>query len=226
MQLALFDLDNTLIPIDSDHTWSGFLGQIGVINGEEHNRRNDDFYRQYKAGTLVIEEFLAFQLKPLSEHSREQLDQWHQQFMAQCIAPNLHDAARSLVSQHQSNGDLTAIITATNEFVTRPIAGAFNIDNLLAIELEQHNGAYTGRHVGTPSFREGKVTRLHQWLDTRGQQLSDFDRSWFYSDSINDLPLLEIVTDPVAANPDPVLAAIAAERGWPVLHLFESGDDS
>jgi len=202
MHLALFDLDNTLLPIDSDHTWSSFLGKIGVIDGDEHNRRNDDFYRQYKAGTLVIEEFLAFQLKPLAEHSRAQLDQWHQQFMLDCIQPHLHDAAHALVDKHRAAGDLIAIITATNEFVTRPIANAFNIEHLMAIQLEQANGEYTGRHTGTPSFREGKVTRVHEWLGSRGQRLDQFEKNWFYSESINDLLLLAVVTDPVEVNPD------------------------
>ena len=226
MQLALFDLDNTLLPIDSDHTWSSFLGEIGVIDGDEHNRRNDAFYHQYKAGTLVIEEFLAFQLKPLAQHSRAQLDIWHQQFMADYIVPHLHASARALVDRHREAGDLIAIITATNEFVTRPIAQAFEIEHLMAIELETQNGQYTGRHTGTPSFREGKVTRLHQWLDDRGQSLSDFERSWFYSDSINDLPLLEVVSDPVAVNADEPLTNIANARGWPMLQLFEDNDDS
>jgi len=226
MHLALFDLDNTLIPIDSDHTWSNFLGKIGVIDGDEHNRRNDEFFRQYKAGTLVIEEFLAFQLGPLAQHPRAQLDQWHQQFMADCIVQHLHETAHNLLEKHRQAGDLMAIITATNEFVTRPIADAFNIEHLMAIQLEQHNGQYTGRHSGTPSFREGKVTRLNQWLAGRGQRLDQFEKSWFYSDSINDLPLLEVVTDPVAVNPDDTLASIANERGWPTLHLFEDGNDS
>lgn len=226
MHLALFDLDYTLLPIDSDHTWSSFLGKIGVIDGDEHNRRNDEFFRQYKAGTLVIEEFLAFQLRPLAQHPRAQLDQWHQQFMVDCIIPHLHDSARDLIDKHRQAGDLIAIITASNEFVTRPIADAFNIEHLMAIQLEQQNNQYTGRHTGIPSFREGKVTRLNQWLEGRNQQLDQFEKSWFYSDSINDLPLLEVVTDPVAVNPDEALTSIANKRGWPTLHLFEGGNDS
>jgi len=226
MHLALFDLDNTLLPIDSDHSWSRFLGRIGVIDGDEHTRRNDEFYRQYKAGTLVIEEFLAFQLRPLAEHPRTQLDEWHRQFMVDCITPHLHETAHALIKKHRDAGDLIAIITATNEFVTRPIADAFHIEHLMAIELEQENGQYTGRHTGTPSFRDGKVTRVHQWLAGRGKRLDEFEKSWFYSDSINDLPLLEVVTDPVAVNPDEALTRVATDRGWPMLHLFEGADDS
>ncbi|MGH1359074.1 MAG: HAD family hydrolase [Burkholderiaceae bacterium] len=226
MHLALFDLDNTLLPLDSDHAWASFLGRLGVIDGTAHELKNNEFYAQYQAGTLNIEEFLAFQLKPLAQNSREQLDRWHQQYMAECITPHIHDAARTLIRQHQQNGDLTAIVTATNEFVTRPIATAFNIEHLLAIELEQQAGAYTGRHTGTPSFREGKVTRLHQWLASRGQKLEDFDQCWFYSDSINDLPLLEVVSNPVAVNPDQKLLTIAQARQWPVMQLFETHNDS
>lgn len=226
MQLALFDLDNTLLPLDSDYAWAKFLGRLGVIDQAAHESENDRFYAQYKAGTLKIEEFLAFQLKPLAENSPAQLQSWHQQFMAECITPNIHPVARELVSKHQQNGDLTAIVTATNEFVTRPIATAFNIEHLLAIELEKRDGAYTGRHTGTPSFREGKVTRLHQWLAGRGQKLEDFEQSWFYSDSINDLPLLDIVSNPVAVNPDQNLLEIAQSRHWPVMHLFGSTSDS
>lgn len=226
MHLALFDLDNTLLPLDSDHAWSDFLGRRGVIDGEQHRARNDEFYRQYQAGTLNIEEFLAFQLKPLAENPREQLDAWHREYMAECISPHIRPAARALLNKHFERGDLIAIITATNEFVTRPIANAFDVEHLLAIELELRDGNYTGRHVGTPSFREGKVTRLHQWLAGRNQRLQDFEESWFYSDSINDLPLLEVVTHPVAVNPDERLTAIATERQWPVMQLFEKSDDS
>ncbi len=226
MHLALFDLDNTLLPLDSDYAWAKFLGRLGVIDQTAHESENDRFYAQYKAGTLKIEEFLAFQLKPLAENSRAQLQSWHEQFMSECIMPHIQQVARELVAKHQQNGDLTAIVTATNEFVTRPIATAFNVEHLLAIELEQVDGAYTGRHTGTPSFREGKVTRLHQWLASRRQKLEDFEQSWFYSDSINDLPLLEIVSNPIAVNPDEKLLAIAQSRHWPVMDLFGSSSDS
>ncbi|MEZ5741871.1 MAG: HAD family hydrolase [Burkholderiaceae bacterium] len=222
MNLALFDLDYTLLPIDSDHSWSEFLGDIGVIDGAEHKRRNDQFFEQYKAGTLIIEEFLAFQLAPLAAHDRRQLNAWHDRFMAERILPAIRPAARDLVRRHQQAGDLCAIVTATNEFVTGPIARAFGVDHLIAIELETDAAdRYTGRHRGVPSFREGKITRTNDWLAGLGHALPDFDQSWFYSDSLNDLPLLDEVSDPVATNPDPRLEALARDRQWPILKLFE-----
>ncbi|MEZ5660625.1 MAG: HAD family hydrolase [Burkholderiaceae bacterium] len=221
MNLALFDLDYTLLPIDSDHGWSQFLGETGVIDGDEHNRRNDAFFAQYQAGTLVIEEFLAFQLAPLAAHDRATLDRLHAQYMETKVRPNLHPAALELVRAHRDAGDLCAIVTATNEFVTRPIAGLFGIEHLIAIELETDaGGRYTGRHRGTPSFREGKITRTEQWLASLGHSLADFAHCWFYSDSANDLPLLERVNHPIATNPDERLTRIALERRWPVLRLF------
>ncbi len=222
MNLTLFDLDYTLIPVDSDHCWSEFLARIGVIDGEEHNRQNDTFFEQYKAGTLVIEEFLEFQLAPLAANSREQLDQWHQQFMAEEIVPNIRENAKDLVKSHLDSGDLCAIVTATNEFITRPIAQLFEIEHLMGIQLETDNGQFTGKHTGTPSFREGKITRTVQWLEQLGHSLDSFEQSSFYSDSINDLPLLELVTNPVAANPDDRLLKIATERNWNVVRLFET----
>ncbi len=226
MRLALFDLDNTLLPIDSDHAWADFLGRTGVIDGVAHARRNDEFYRQYQAGELVIEEFLAFQLAPLARHSREQLDQWHRQYMLECIEPAMLPAARALVRRHLDAGDLCAMVTATNEFVTAPIARAFGLAHLLAIQLEVGaDGRYTGRHVGVPSFRDGKVTRTRAWLAGMSLTLADFSQSFFYSDSINDVPLLDIVSDPVAVNPDPRLAELAAERGWPTLDLHGARHD-
>ncbi|MEZ5651796.1 MAG: HAD family hydrolase [Burkholderiaceae bacterium] len=221
MNLALFDLDYTLLPIDSDHGWSQFLGEIGVIDGAEHNRRNDEFFAQYKAGTLIIEEFLSFQLAPLAAHTRAELDALHARYLDRMIRPNLRSAALELVERHRRAGDLCAIVTATNEFVTRPIANLFGIDHLIAIELEIENDRYTGRHHGIPSFREGKITRTEQWLASLGHRLEDFDHSWFYSDSPNDLPLLERVSHPIATNPDERLARIALERRWPVLRLFD-----
>ncbi len=227
MRLALFDLDNTLLPIDSDHAWAGFLARTGVIDGAEHARRNDEFYRQYQSGELIIEEFLAFQLAPLAQYSRAQLDAWHRQYMTECIMPHLHDSARALVDGHRRAGDLCAIVTATNEFVTAPIASAFGVEHLIAIELElDGEGRYTGRHTGIPSFRDGKVTRTHAWLAGMQRRLADFERSFFYSDSINDLPLLEVVTDPAVVNPDARLALVAAERHWPTVDLFGDRVDS
>ena len=219
MKLVLFDLDNTLLAGDSDFEWAQFLIQRGVLDRELYEARNQTFYEQYKAGTLDIHAFLDFQLKPLARHPRAQLDAWHADFMQQKIRPIMTLAAQQLVQRELQSADLLAIVTATNSFVTAPIARAFGIDHLIATEPEQVNGEYTGKVSGTPSFREGKITRLHDWLNAQGKTLSDFSESWFYSDSLNDLPLLECVTNPVAVDPDDTLRAIALERGWPVLSL-------
>ena len=218
--LALFDLDETLIAGDSDYEWGLFLVQLGVIEGATYEARNKEFYDRYRDGTLVLQEFLDFQLYPLSQFSRAQLDEWHARFMASRILPLIRPGARSLLERHRDAERL--IITATNRFVTGPIAAALGIPDLLATELEQEDGRFTGRAVGTPCFREGKVVRLAEWLASRGERLSDFSESWFYSDSANDIPLLSIVTHPVAVHPDDRLRAHAAERGWPILSLDEA----
>ncbi len=219
--LALFDLDHTLLPIDSDYEWARFLIRLGAVDGEEYERRNDLFFDQYHAGTLDIHEFLAFQLAPLAAHPRSQLEAWRRRFMDEVIAPAIRPAARALVDGHRERGDLCAIVTATNEFVTAPIARAFGVEHLIATGVEENAGHYTGRPRGTPSFREGKVRRTDEWLASFGHRWNGFARSYFYSDSVNDVSLLERVTDPVATNPDPQLAALARERGWPVIRLFE-----
>jgi HAD superfamily hydrolase (TIGR01490 family) len=219
--LALFDLDYTLLPIDSDYEWARFLIRLGVVDGAEYDRRNDAFFEQYHAGTLDILEFLAFQLAPLAAHPVEQLDAWRERFVDEVIRPRIVDAARALVDRHRTRGDLCAIVTATNEFVTRPIADEFGIEHLVATRIETADGRYTGRPLGTPSFREGKVQRTAEWLASLGRSWSGFARSHFYSDSANDVPLLERVTDPVATNPDARLAALARERGWRTMRLFE-----
>ncbi len=222
MHLALFDLDHTLLPIDSDYEWSRFLARIGVLDGEAHERENERFYRDYLAGTLDIDAFLRFQLAPLGAHPLETLEGWHRRYMIDVIEPRILPSARELVDRHRTRGDLVALVTATNAFVTAPIARAFGIGHLVATGVERApDGGYTGRPQGTPSFREGKIVRTAEWLASLGHALGDFERSWFYSDSRNDLPLLERVTDPVATNPDDVLHAVAIERGWPVLRLFE-----
>jgi HAD superfamily hydrolase (TIGR01490 family) len=220
-RLALFDLDYTLLPIDSDYEWARFLIRLGVVDGAEYQRRNDQFFEEYHAGTLDIHEFLAFQLAPLAAHPRSQLDAWHGQFMREVIAPAILPAARALVDRHRAHGDLCAIVTATNEFVTTPIAHAFGVEHLIATGVELRDDRYTGRPRGTPSFREGKVRRTGEWLASLGRDWQGFSQSFFYSDSVNDMPLLERVTDPVATNPDPRLTARAGERGWPVIRLFE-----
>jgi HAD superfamily hydrolase (TIGR01490 family) len=219
--LALFDLDHTLLPIDSDYEWSRFLVRTGVLDGEAYERENDRFLRQYQSGTLDIDEFLRFALAPLAANPRETLDGWHRSFMADVIGPNIRPAARNLVDKHLQRGDLVALVTATNEFVTAPIAAEFGISHLIATTIEERDGRFTGRPRGTPSFREGKLTRTHDWLSTLGLSLGAFERSFYYGDSRNDLPIMEQVTDPVATNPDPILAETAQTRGWPVIRLFE-----
>lgn len=219
--LALFDLDHTLLPIDSDFEWGRFLVRIGILDPAVHEQENQRFYRQYQDGTLNIQEYLDYALQPLSKWPRAEVDGWHAQFMVEVVRPAIRPEAIDLVRHHQEAGHLCAVVTATNAFVTRPIAGAFGIDHLIATEVEEHLGAYTGRPTGTPSFREGKVTRTLQWLNSLDKTLGTFKRSWFYSDSMNDLPLLRQVTDPVATNPDPRLLEAAQASGWPVLRLFE-----
>jgi HAD superfamily hydrolase (TIGR01490 family) len=219
MRLALFDLDNTLLAGDSDFEWAQFLIAKGVLDREVYEARNLEFYEQYKAGTLDIHAFLDFQLKPLSRHPRAQLDAWHAEFLATRVLPMITDKARTLVSRHATAGDTLIVITATNSFVTTPIAREFGIDHLIATEPECINGEFTGRVAGTPSFRQGKVERLEQWLAQRGTGLAAVERSWFYSDSHNDLFLLERVSDPVAVDADVELTRVAQVRGWPHISL-------
>lgn len=217
MNLALFDLDNTLLAGDSDFEWAQFLIEQGVLDREVYEARNQRFYDQYKAGTLDIREFLDFQLKPLARYPRATLDAWHVEFMARKIMPIVRDSARELVNRHA--GDLRVLITATNSFVTAPIARVFGIEHLIATEPAQRDGEFTGGVTDIPCFREGKVERLTAWLKLQGRPLETFDKSWFYSDSLNDLPLLERVTHPVAVDPDDTLRAHAARSGWPVITL-------
>lgn len=219
MNLALFDLDNTLLSGDSDFEWSQFLVEQGVLERELFEAKNLAFYEQYKAGTLNITEFLDFQLKPLSRHARKVLDGWHEEFMRCKVRPMMGQAARDLVSRHQSAGDVCVIVTATNSFVTAPIAREFGVEHLIATDPEQIDGEFTGRVAGVPSFREGKVVRMEGWLAERGWDWGSFDESWFYSDSLNDLPLLSKVKQPVAVDPDATLRAHAEKQGWAVISL-------
>ena len=219
MRLALFDLDNTLLAGDSDFEWAQFLISKAVLDREVYEAKNLEFYEQYKAGTLDIHAFLDFQLKPLSRHPRSQLDAWHAEFLATRIMPMITDKARALVARHAEAGDTLVVITATNSFVTTPIVREFGVEHLIATEPELKDGEFTGRVVGTPSFRQGKVERLEQWLSARGATLADAERSWFYSDSHNDLFLMERVSDPVAVDADAELTRVAAERGWPAISL-------
>jgi len=219
MNLALFDLDNTLLACDSDYEWGQFLVDRGVLDRQTYEAQNAAFYEQYKAGTLDIHEFLGFALRPLAEHTPEDLHRWHADFMATRILPAIAAAARALVRSHQEAGDLCAVVTATNSFVTAPIAREFGVPHLVATEPEQRAGRFTGRVAGIPCFREGKIVRVEAWLAAQGRRLQDFPQSVFYSDSHNDLPLLERVTRPIAVDPDPELAAVARARGWPAVSL-------
>jgi len=219
VNLALFDLDNTLLNGDSDFEWSQFLIRIGVLDRELFEVKNLAFYEQYKAGTLDIHEFLDFQLKPLSRHSRKTLDEWHRQFMRESVLPMITPQARALVQRHRAADDVCVIITATNSFVTAPIAREFGIEHLLATEPEHRDGEFTGDVADVPCFREGKIIRLENWLAAHGWNLDSFADSTFYSDSHNDLPLLRKVKRPVAANPDATLRAHAEQNGWRIIDL-------
>jgi len=220
MKLALFDLDHTLIPIDSDHAWGEFTTRIGWTDAGQFKRRNDAFYAQYLAGTLDIHEHIRFTTEQARRHGPGAAAEAHALFMREVIAPVILPAARALVEQHRRAGDVLVVVTATNEFVTRPIAASFGIEELIAVNLARGpDGWITGEIDGTPSFREGKVARVADWLAARGHGWGDVEIT-FYSDSHNDVPLLEKARHPVATNPDDALRAVAAERGWPILDLF------
>lgn len=217
MRLALFDLDNTLLAGDSDFEWAQFLIEKGVLDRELYEAKNQTFYDQYKSGTLDIHEFLDFQLKPLAHHPRAQLDAWHDEYMRTRIVPMVAKGAPALLARHA--GDTRVIVTATNSFVTAPIAHYLGVEHLIATEPEQVGGEFTGKVSGLPSFKDGKVTRLEQWLTGQGENLATVTESWFYSDSLNDLPLLARVRHPVAVDPDATLLAHAQATGWPVISL-------
>ena len=219
MRLALFDLDNTLLAGDSDYEWGQFLVDRGVLDRDTYEAQNRAYFDQYSAGTLDIHEYLGFALKPLVEHRPEVLAEWHGEFMEARIRPMITPAARALVRGHLDAADLCAIITATNRFVTAPIAREFGIAHLIATEPESRDGRYTGRVAGTPCFRAGKLQCLGEWLGGLGHRLEEFPQSTCYSDSHNDLPLLRKVSRPVAVDPDPQLAAEAARCGWAVISL-------
>lgn len=223
MNLALFDLDHTLLPLDSDHEWGNFLAATGAIDAAAFRKSNNEWFAHYQAGTLDPHKYLEFALGTLAQFSRSQLDAWHVQFMQQVIEPALLPAARALVQQHLAAGDLVAIVTATNAFVTAPIAQALQVEHLIAARPEMRSdGSLTGKLLGTPTYAEGKVTHTQAWLAQMGKTLSDFERSYFYSDSQNDIPLMSLVTDPIATNPNPTLKAHALAHGWPILTLFDT----
>jgi HAD superfamily hydrolase (TIGR01490 family) len=219
MRLALFDLDNTLLAGDSDYEWGQFLVDRGVLERDAYEAQNRAYFEQYVAGTLDIHEYLGFALRPLAQQAPGDLARWHAEFMKSRILPMVGEAARALVRRHLAEGDLCAVITATNSFVTAPIAREFGVSHLIATEPESRDGRFTGRVAGTPCFREGKVRRLEEWLAAQGRALEDFAESAFYSDSHNDLPLLERVTRPVAVDPDKELLKAARQRNWEVISL-------
>ena len=222
MNLTLFDLDGTLIETDSDHAFGEFLMHVGWADKERFKQRNDQFYAEYLAGTIDVAAYLDFATAAWRHRPEQEALAMRERFMREVMRPTLHERALNLVQRHQQAGDRVAIVTATNEFVTRPIADLFGIETLIAVELERDaQGRATGRAKGVPTFREGKVTRVEQWLKGLGHAAPDFDRMTFYSDSINDLPLLEWSTHPVVTNPGAKLEAVALERGWPILRLFE-----
>ena len=225
-KLALFDLDHTLLPLDSDYQWAVFMAETGRAGDPaEALRRNQELMDRYNAGDLTAEQAAEFMLGLLAAHPPHLLAAWHEEFMQKVIRPAMTKQAIALVEQHLKAGDLCAVVTATNSFVTSPIARAFGIPTLIATEPEYKAGRYTGKIAGTPSFKHGKVIRVQNWLASLGKTLQDFETSHFYSDSSNDLPLLEVVTHPIATNPSPGLLAIAQERTWPVLNLFNQLSD-
>lgn len=216
MSLAIFDLDNTLLGGDSDYLWGRFLVEQGIVDAVHYERENLRFYDEYKAGQLDIHEFLRFSLAPLAEHDLDTLDTWHHRFMEEKIRPIMLPKARDLLEKHRSQGDYLLIITATNRFVTGPIAKELGVDDMLATEPTMENGRYTGGVTDVPCFQQGKVIRLEKWLAATGMNL---EGSWFYSDSHNDLPLLEMVTYPVAVDADETLSDHASQKGWPQISL-------
>jgi len=220
--LCLFDLDETLLPLDSDHAWGEFVIRLGWVDEAEFRRRNDAFYVQYQAGALDIHAYVEFATAPLRVRDAATLAEAHERFMREVIAPNILPPALSLVRTHQAQGDLVALVTATNDFITAPIAAAFGIEHLIALRLQRGpGGTITGGIHGTPSYRKGKVERVAQWLQGLGLACGDFASISVYSDSMNDLPLLERAHHPVATNPSPALAALARERHWRILRLFD-----
>jgi HAD superfamily hydrolase (TIGR01490 family) len=224
VNLTLFDLDGTLIETDSDHAFGEFLVREGWADATEFKRRNDAFYADYLAGRLDVAAYIEFATAPWRERPEADALALRQRFIDEVMRPSLHDTARALVRRHLDAGDRVAIATATNEFITQPIAALFEVPTLIALELARDAaGRVTGAVQGTPTFRDGKVARVRQWMAGEGLRGADFERITVYSDSTNDLPLLEWATHPVATNPGPALEAVARERGWPILRLFGAG---
>jgi len=214
--LALFDLDNTLLAGDSDYLWGRFLVEHSIVDAEYYETENQRYYEEYLAGTLDIHAFLRFQLQTLAQYDTETLEQWREQYLVEKIDPIILSKAKALLDRHRNQGDTLVIITATNRFITAPIAGRLQVEHLLATEPEMHGGRYTGKVKGTPCFQEGKLSHLENWME---ENEHDIMASWFYSDSHNDLPLLQKVSNPVAVDPDAILARHAEQQGWPVISL-------
>ena len=219
MNLALFDLDNTILAGDSDYNWSRFLIQEGYLDGAIHAEKNEKFYADYKAGALDIYAFVEFQFKPLARNPRSILNQLLKKYVEEVIKPMITEKAYALVRKHREEGDLLIVITATNSFITKPIAALFGIEHLIGTDPEEKEGEFTGKVSGLPSFKEGKVTRLEAWLKNKNLSLVDFKKSYFYSDSHNDLPLMQKVTHPVAVDSDDILTEYANSKGWPQISL-------
>ncbi|MCB1661876.1 MAG: HAD family hydrolase [Pseudomonadales bacterium] len=218
MALAIFDLDNTLIAGDSDHAWGEFLVEKGVVDPAEYQQKNDYFYQQYQQGQMDIYEYINFAFSPLAANDIDQLNQWHQEFMREKIQPLFLPLSTALLERHRNQGDYLLIITSTNSFITAPICKLLGVDDFIATEPEMENGQYTGKLQGIPSYREGKITRLNAWLKDNNMSL---ENSYGYSDSINDMPLLEHVDNPIVVDGDPELIAEAQRRGWPCISLRE-----
>ena len=219
MNLAIFDLDNTLLNGDSDYNWSLFLIKKGILDQSIYEQQNEEFFKDYQTGSLDIDAYAEFQFKPLRENERFFLNDLRNEYVATIIRPMITEKAKDLVNEHRSQGDQLLIITATNSFITKPIAALFGIEELIGTDLEEINNQFTGKIKGVASFQEGKVTRLNQWLDEKHLTLAQFDKTFFYSDSKNDLPLLRIVSHPVAVNPDATLNTEAKKNNWPIMSL-------
>ena len=219
MNLAIFDLDNTLLNGDSDYNWSLFLIKKGILDQSIYEQQNEEFFKDYQTGSLDIDAYAEFQFKPLRENERLFLNDLRDEYVATVIRPMITKKAKDLVNEHRSQGDQLLIITATNSFITKPIAALFGIEELIGTDLEEINNQFTRKIKGVASFQEGKVTRLNQWLDDKHLTLAQFDKTFFYSDSKNDLPLLKIVSHPVAVNPDVTFNAEAKKNNWPIMSL-------
>lgn len=219
MQLAIFDLDNTLLNGDSDYNWSLFLIEHGVLDSDLYKERNEQFFKEYQSGNLDVFAYCEFQFKTLKDNPRELLDELRSDYVKKIINPMITKEAKDLVESHRKENHKLLIITATNSYITRPIADLFGIEDLIGTDLEELNGEFTGKVSGLPSFQEGKIIRLNSWLEKRGLIFEELEKTFFYSDSMNDIPLLEKVSNPVAANPDEILEKKAIKENWPIIYL-------